>query len=106
MIDTVSDLLDDIPKDSSDEIFQLLLKNEKVRIERIISYGQVTDESYWYDQKKDEFIIVLQGSAKIKYENEQIFDLKVGSSLYIPSHTKHQVIYTENKTVWLALFIS
>lgn len=99
------EFLKDIPESSKDEIFETIIQNRNIRIERIISYGQVTDKSYWYDQDEDEFVIVLEGEAKIKYDEGKIFDLKKGNSLYIPANQKHQVIYTSNPTVWLAIFI-
>ena len=41
------------------ELFEILLDNNKVLIERVISTGQVTPEGEWYDQDKDEWLIVL-----------------------------------------------
>lgn len=106
MINKNFNFLDDIPSESKDEIFETLLKNEKVKIERIISYGQTTNEKFWYDQKEDELVVILKGDAKIKYESGELFELKEGSSLYIKAHTKHQVIYTANPTIWLAIFVN
>lgn len=94
-----------IPKESKDEIFETLLKNDKIKVERIISYGQVSDENFWYDQEEDEFVIVLKGNAFIEYYDGTIHKLTKGDSLYIKAHQKHKVIYTENPTLWLAVFI-
>lgn len=99
------DFLKDIPESSRDEIFETILSHKDIKIERIISYGQVSDESFWYDQEEGEFVILLEGEAKIKYFEGKIFDLKRGTSLYIPAHQKHQVIYTSNPAIWLAVFI-
>ncbi len=96
-------LLDNIPFDSKDEIFETIISNNNVKIERIISYGQITPKDYWYDQDQDEFVLILKGSAKIKYNNGDIHTLNTNDSLYIPAHQKHQVIYTKNPTVWLAI---
>lgn len=98
--------LEDIPDKSKNEIFETIIKNKNVKIERIISYGQTTDEKFWYDQEEDEFVVVLKGNAIIKYESGENFELQPGGSLYIKAHTKHQVVYTSNPTVWLAIFIS
>jgi len=106
MIDGTFNFFSNIPKKSTNEIIEQVLKNEKVKIERIVSYGQTTPKDYWYNQDKDEFVIILNGSAKIKYNDNRVFELNVGDSLYIPSHQKHQVIYTDNPTVWLAIFIN
>lgn len=106
MEDKVFNFLDNIPQESKDEIFETLIKNKNVNVERIISYGQVTNDNFWYDQKEDEFVVILKGEAKIKYESGDIFELKEGSSLYIKAHIKHQVIYTAKPTIWLAIFIN
>lgn len=100
------EFLKNIPSKSSKEMFELVLKNKDIKIERIISYGQTSDKDFWYDQDEDEFVLVLEGNAKIRYDNGEIFELEKGSSLYIKAHTKHQVIYTANPTVWLAVFIN
>lgn len=105
MVDNVYEFLEDIPSSSKDEVFQTLLSNKNIKIERIISYGQTTPEEYWYDQEDDEFVMVLDGEAKIKYDSGEVFSLKKGSSLYIKAHQKHQVTYTSNPAVWLAIFI-
>ncbi len=106
MIAKPFELLENIPKESKDEIFELLLENKDIKIERIISYEHTSAKDFWYDQDEDELVVVLKGSAKIRYEDETIHDLKMGSSLYIKAHTKHQVIYTTNPTVWLAIFFN
>ncbi len=103
---SIFNLLDNIPSTSKDEIFKTIVSNDNVKIERILSYGQTTPKDYWYDQDEDEFIYIVQGKAKIKYDDETIYTLNTNDSLYIQAHQKHQVIYTSNPTVWLAIFIS
>ena len=34
----------------NEEIFETLLKNRNIKIERIISSGQFTEKGVWYDQ--------------------------------------------------------
>ncbi len=99
-------LLSNIPLSSNQEIFETITQNNNIRIERIISYGQTTTNDYWYNQEEDEFVVIIKGNAKITYEDGEIFDLKEGDSLYIKAHQKHQVTYTSNPTIWLAIFIS
>lgn len=98
--------LQDIPKSSTKEIFDTIIQNDNVKIERIVSYGQTTPKDFWYDQDEDEFVLVLDGIAKIQYQNSITYTLNKGDSLYIPKHQKHQVVYTQNPTIWLAVFIS
>ena len=104
-MENVINFLDNIPPQSKDELFETILTNGNIKVERIVSYGQTTPEDFWYDQDEDELAVILKGSAKIKYDDGKIDNLKVGSSLFIKAHKKHQVVYTENPTVWLALFI-
>jgi cupin 2 domain-containing protein len=98
------EFFENIPQDSQEEIFQTLLSQDNVRVERIISYGQTTPEDFWYDQAEDEMVMVLKGEAKILYEDGMEVSLQEGSFLIIPAHKKHQVTYTHNLTIWLAIF--
>lgn len=98
-------LLKNIPSESKDEIFETIIENNNMKIERIVSYAHVSPNDFWYNQDEDEFVLVLQGKATIKYDDGSIFDLKVGDSLYIKAHQKHKVTYTQNPTIWLAVFI-
>ena len=101
----IFNFLENIPSSSKDEIFQTIVENDNIKIERIISYGQTTPKDYWYDQDEDEFVYIIQGDAKIKYDDESIHLLNTNDSLYIKAHQKHQVIYTSNPTIWLTIFI-
>jgi len=101
----IFNLLENISQTSKDEIFETIVSNDTVKIERIISYGQTTPKDYWYDQDQDEFVLVIEGNAKILYDDGTIYNLNKNDSLNIKAHQKHQVIYTANPTVWLAVFI-
>jgi cupin 2 domain-containing protein len=98
--------LENIPKNSKKEIFETIIKNDSIKIERIVSYGQTSPKEFWYDQKEDEFVLVLDGNATIEYDDGSSYKLVKGDSLYIDAHQKHRVVYTSNPTVWLAVFIS
>ena len=97
--------LEEIPVNSKDEIFQTIVKNDNIKIERIISYSQTAPSDFWYDQEEDEFVYIIQGDAKIKYVDGTVNNLNTNDSLYIKAHQKHQVIYTSNPAIWLAVFI-
>jgi hypothetical protein len=47
------------------EQFETLAEGHQLRIERIISTGQTTAPGEWYDQGLDEWVILLQGQAKL-----------------------------------------
>lgn len=93
-------------KENLEEIFENIFTNENIRIQRILSFGQVSPPDYWYDQDEDEWVLLLKGKAKLEFENE-IITLHRGDSLLIPAHMKHRVAYTSKyfTTIWLAVFI-
>ncbi len=105
-LNNIFNFLNDLPQKSEDEIFQTVISNKNIKIERIISYGQTTPEDYWYDQDEEEFVMILEGEAGIEYNDGTLFHLKKGDSLYIKAHQKHRVVYTSAPAVWLAVFIN
>ena len=88
-----------------EEFFELLVKNDAVIIEKIISEGQKTPESDWYDQEKNEWVIVLKGKAMLFFEDQTSVQLNEGDFINIPAHKKHRVAWTDpdNETIWLAV---
>ena len=104
-------LLDEIPAELSEELFTVLLDNESVKIERIVSDGQASPEGFWYDQNQDEWVLLISGSAVLSIDAatgiEQV-ELKPGDYLLIPAHQRHRVesASATEKTIWLAVFYS
>lgn len=91
------------------ELMERLVDTAHVRIERIVSTGHASPEGYWYDQSESEWVIVLQGEARLSLDNRpEPLLLKPGDFLNIPAHQKHRVEWTskEEPTVWLAVFYS
>ncbi len=88
------------------ELFETLLNNDKISIERIVSTGQVTPPGEWYDQERNEWLIVLQGEGELSYEDDSRIKLTVGDYLSIEAHQKHRVEYTstEPPCIWLTIF--
>lgn len=94
----------DIPQiELNEELTTLIMKNENIRVERIISTGQTTD---WYEQDQYELVFLLSGNAKIEYENKEIIELKAGDTIKIPKHKRHRVAFTSKTPpcVWLCIF--
>ncbi|MDJ0637146.1 MAG: cupin domain-containing protein [Xenococcaceae cyanobacterium MO_188.B29] len=87
------------------ELFESLVSADNILIERIISTGQVTPPGDWYDQDKDEWVILLQGEAILAYADGSQTKLIVGDYLFIPAHQKHRVEYTSSQPpcIWLAV---
>ena len=84
------------------ELTTILAQSENVRIERIISTGQTSD---WYDQSETEFVALLQGEAKIKFEDREVA-LSKGDTIIIKPHERHKVSDTSSEPpcVWLCVF--
>ena len=50
-----------------------------MRIERIVSTGQSSPPGFWYDQADDEFVVLLSGSARLRFEEGYVtLDMKPG----------------------------
>lgn len=80
--------------------------SEHVRMERIVSRGHASPEGFWYDQLQHEFILLLRGAARLRFEDEDsIVELKPGDYLIIPAGCRHRVEWTspDEPTVWLAV---
>lgn len=62
-----------------EEIFERVAGGEHVRIERIVSTGQASPPGQWHAQPSDEWVVLLQGEAKLAYEDGS--RLRLGSTL-------------------------
>jgi len=84
-----------------------LLSRPGLRIERIVSTGQACPPGFWYDQPQGEWVVLLQGEAKLIIEDEAApRDLQAGDFVDLPPHCRHRVEWTDPDvpTVWLAVF--
>ena len=101
----VGNIFESIPNNLKEESFDLLTQGNGIKVERIISKGHISPASGWYDQEKDEWVIVFQGEAIISFVDGNEITLKAGSYINIPAHTKHKVIWTDpdTETIWLAI---
>jgi cupin 2 domain-containing protein len=89
-----------------DEVANLLLDRPTLRIERIVSTGQTTSEGQWYDQETDEWVLLVEGAARLRIEGErEDRELGEGDWILLPAHCRHRVTWTraEPPTVWLAV---
>jgi cupin 2 domain-containing protein len=102
-----ANLFANLPSTSPAELFTTLLESPGVRIERIISYGQASPEGFWYDQDQDEWVIVLQGAARLEFEDRTV-EMNRGDHLHIRAREKHRVAWTtpDEPTIWLAVHFS
>ncbi len=95
------------PSNKNDtEVVEKLLFGGSFRLERIVSHGQSTPEGQWYDQDEAEWVVLLSGAARIRFEEEKApRELQPGDYVHIPAHCRHRVQWTspDEETVWLAL---
>ncbi len=83
-----------IPKQLPEELCQILLSSPSVHIERIVSRGHCSAEGFWYDQAEDEWVLLLQGQARLAFFDGAAVDLAEGDYLLIPAHCKHRLAWT------------
>jgi cupin 2 domain-containing protein len=90
--------------EEQDERFDTLLQLKNITIERIISPAETVTELT--EQPHDEWICVLQGSAKLEM-GEQVYQLHRGDQMLIPAQTAHRVLTTSHRPhcLWLAVHI-
>ena len=100
-------LLRDLPDASATEITEALIARPGLRIERIVSSGQASPPGFWHDQDEAEWILLLSGAARLRFEDEpEARRLGPGDWVEIAAHRRHRVEWTDpdQPTVWLAIF--
>jgi len=101
----IKNIFKNIPENLTEELLDVLIKNENIKVERIISKGHKSPAGFWYDQEQSELVLLLKGSAKLRFENELV-ELNSGDYINIPAHKKHRVDWTDHgtETIWLAIY--
>ncbi|MDR3095732.1 MAG: cupin domain-containing protein [Paraburkholderia sp.] len=91
-----------------DERFEQLVAQAGVLIERIVSTGQASPEGFWYDDPRDEWVVLLTGAAELEFETQggARYPMRPGDYVHIPAHCRHRVAWTDTAapTVWLAVY--
>lgn len=99
-------LFENIPAELPAELIEEIVTGSEFRAERIISRGHASPDGFWYDQEENELVVLLQGSAGLRLENQdELIVLQPGDYLLIPGHCRHRVEWTDTtrETIWLAL---
>lgn len=106
-LSNINSLFAGIPRHLPKELCQILLKTPNIRIERILSAGQASPKNFWYDQEQAEWVMLLQGQARLSFADTEPVELNPGDYLLIPPHCKHRVDWTTPNQVciWLAIHI-
>ena len=102
----MKNILADIPQKMPEELFTILLQDENLKIERIVSRGHVSPADEWYDQDREEWVLLVQGEAVLEFADQpELIKLQTGDYLHIPAHCKHRVNWThpDKDSIWLAI---
>ena|SRR5688572_4136229 len=101
-------LFSDVPAELPEESVQTLLTTPNVRIERIVSHGHASPEGFWYDQDQHEWVLLVSGVARLRFDGEAPVEMTAGSYIHIPAHKRHRVEWTDphQATIWLAIHYS
>lgn len=103
---SVCNLLAALPQRTEGEVFEHIVEGEGFVLERIVSFGHVTAPGSWYDQDRDEWVLLLCGGARLRFEDvASTIELVPGDAVLIPAHRRHRVDWTrpDCETVWIAL---
>ena len=104
----VQNLLSDLPLAGPEESLISILERPGLRIERIVSQGHVTPADRTYQQAEDEWVMVVEGAARLWLEGTGEVELGRGDHLLIPAGVRHRVTWTtpSEPTVWLAVHVA
>ena len=89
------------PPEAGTEQFDTLCSTSAFHIERIRSNRVCEGE--WYDQEKDEWVMLVRGEASLEYCDGTLLQLKAGDHIFIPAHTPHRVSHTCEDAIWVAV---
>ena len=66
----IRNIYKNIPCNLPEEIVENISSGKNIKIERIVSRGHSSSEEFWYDQKENEFVLLIKGKACILFEGE------------------------------------
>ncbi|MGV3486105.1 MAG: cupin domain-containing protein [Planctomycetaceae bacterium] len=105
-MNSVIHVFSDLPTYLPEELYTPLLQTSALRIEKIVSRGHVTPAGTWFDQDQHEWVMLLQGAATLRFEDDEtLTELRPGDAINIPAHRRHRVEWTtpDEPTLWLAV---
>src|SRR4051812_5952033 len=73
------------------EVFTTLFASGAARVERIASNAHASPPGFWYDQRDDEWVVVLRGEATLEFDDGPALTLSAGDWVTIPAHVRHRV---------------
>jgi cupin 2 domain-containing protein len=102
----LANVFDALPDPNQGEAFDLLLARPGLKVERIVSRGHASPPGFWYDQPRGEWVVVLAGAARVRFNDEaEARELRAGDCLEIEAHRRHRVEWThpDEPTIWIAV---
>ncbi len=91
----LKNIFDDFSKKDDKEFIEEILSAKNFKLERIISEGHTSPPNFWYDQDKNEFVLLLKGKAKLSFDDGEKIELNPGDYMIINAHQKHRVDWTD-----------
>jgi len=87
------------------ELSQTLFRNKTLKIERIVSRGHATPKGKWLRGRKNEWVMLVSGAARLGFRGGRGVRMKAGSFVFIRAGRDHRVEWTKPgvRTVWLAV---
>lgn len=96
-----------LPADLSDEAFEEIASEGKTTIERIVSKGHASPPGFWYEQDRNEWVLLVRGAARLEFEGRsEPVALGPGDYVNIPAGVRHRVAWTalDEPSIWLAVW--
>lgn len=91
-----TNLLADLPSAEMEEVFTPLLNRGGCRVERIVSFGQVTPPDQAYCQDWDEQVLLLTGAARLEVDGVETV-LAAGDRLLIAAGSRLSVTFHQHR---------
>lgn len=105
-INKVYNVYKGLPSAKVKEAVEKIVSGKGVKIERITSLGQATKQGKWLKSRRNEWVILLKGKAKLSFRLDgNLVEMRPGDHIFIPAGTSHRVDWTtsKEKSVWVAV---
>jgi|SRR3990172_9807156 len=99
----IENIFADAPKNIDGEFVKRVSLSKDITVEGIIS-SESNVRSEIYDQNEWEFVVLLEGYAKLEFEDGNQVEMRKGDYIHIPPHSKHRILKTDKDTKWLCMF--
>lgn len=105
-MNVLKNIFDNFLENNDKEFIEEILSAKNFKLERIVSEDHTSPPNFWYNQDKNEFVLLLKGKAKLSFDNGEKYELNPGDYMIINAHQKHRVDWTDpdQKTFWLTIF--